>query len=161
MTDQAFADGILSMRQTLYRVSYGLLRNEQDRLDAVQECLAKAWEKRATLRQVQFFETWVTRILINECHNIQRHRGRVTLWESMPDGAAPQDADPVLHDAILALPQKLRLPVMLYYMEGYNAREVADILHLPQGTISTRLHKARAVLKEAMGDDREEVLHHA
>lgn len=151
MTDEAFTQGILDMRETLYRVSYGLLREEADRRDAVQEALSRAWEKRHTLRQAEYLHTWIVRILINECHNIQRRQHRVMPMETLPEREAPPDTDPDIHDAILALPDKLRLPVMLHYMEGYGIREIAQMLHLPQGTVGTRLRKARQMLVQAVG----------
>lgn len=152
MTDEAFAQGIVDMRQTLYRISYGLLRQEQDRRDAVQETLARAWEKRQTLREEGYLRTWVTRILINECYNILRHQQRVRPTEDLPLPAPPPDADPDVHDALLRLPDKLRLPVMLFYMEGYTIREIAALLRLPQGTVGTRLHRARLRLGAELGD---------
>lgn len=155
MTEEAFVAQMLDMRQTLYRVSYGLLSNEQDRLDAVQECLTKAWEKRRTLKQPDYFRTWVTRILINECHTIGRKQRRVTPMAELPESAwtPPPDADLATHDALVALPEKLRLPLMLFHMEGYAIREIAIMLRLPQGTVSTRLRRARLALLEALKDE--------
>ncbi len=164
MTDETYIQKVLDMRETLYRISYGLLSNEQDRYDAVQECLLKAWEKRATLREEGFVKTWVTRILINECHQIGRKRRRVTPMEQVPERdaaqAAPPDADLAVHDALLNLPEKLRLPVMLHYMEGYGIKEIAGMLRIPQGTVSTRLRTGRERLRDLLGDE-EEVLSRA
>ena len=77
MTKEAFTGGITAMTKTLYRVSCGLLRGEADREDAVQETILRAWEKLDTLKHEEFFQTWVVRILINECRSIGRQRGRV------------------------------------------------------------------------------------
>lgn len=156
MQDDAFAQGILAMRQSLYRVSYGLLREEQDRYDAVQEALAKAWEKRHTLRNIEYLRTWVTRILINECHNIQRRQQRVAPVDALDACPAPPVADATVHDALLALPQALRLITVLHYMEGYSIKEIARMLHIPAGTVGTRLHRARAQLRRMLDDALEE-----
>lgn len=153
MEDGAFAQAILAMRQTLYRVSYGLLPEEQDRLDAVQETLARAWEKRRTLREDRFLQTWVVRILINECHTILRKRRRLFPLDHQPAWTAPEDADAALHDALLALPDTLRLPTILHYMEGYSIQEIARMLHVPHGTVATRMRRARVQLREALGED--------
>ena len=158
MTDEVFAQAMLGMRKTMYRVSYGLLRQEQDRLDAVQEALARAWEKRAALRDDRYLRTWLVRILINECHNIQRRQGRdVALYALQHDASnsIPADADMDAHDAVLALPQALRLPVILHYMEGYSLQEIANMLRLPLGTVGTRLHRARRRLRSCLTDDEE------
>ena len=161
MTDEMYVRHVLDMRETLYRISYGLLASEQDRYDAVQECLLKAWEKRETLREEAYIKTWVTRILINECHAIGRSRRRIMPMDQVPEQGdarvAPPDANLAIHDALLSLPEKLRLPVMLYYMEGYGIKEIAGMLRIPQGTVSTRLRSGRKKLRELLGDD-EEVL---
>jgi RNA polymerase sigma-70 factor (ECF subfamily) len=164
MTDEMYVRRVLDMRETLYRISYGLLASEQDRRDAVQECLLKAWEKRKTLRDVAFIKTWVTRILINECYAIGRKRHRMILMDRIPEQEdmrfAPPDADLLVHDSLLSLPEKLRLPIMLYYMEGYGIKEIAGMLRIPQGTVSTRLRSGKEKLREILGDD-EEVFCHA
>lgn len=164
MTDETFVSSIQEMRDALYRVSYCLLQNEQDRYDAVQECLLIAWEKRNTLRHPEYIKTWVTRILINECRSIGRRLGRVTPMETLPDTGGhtpPPDADVAMHDALMSLPEKLRLPVVLYYMTGYGIKEIAGMLRIPQGTVSTRLRTGRIRLRELLGEEDEEVFSRA
>jgi RNA polymerase sigma-70 factor (ECF subfamily) len=70
LEDHEFSERIVAMTDTLYRVCYAQLYNERDREDAVQECLCKAWQNRDKLREGRYLQTWVCRILINECHNI-------------------------------------------------------------------------------------------
>lgn len=72
MDKQEFTARVLAMEGRLYRISRGLLAEEQDRLDAAQEAVIRAWQNLSRLRHEEFFETWLTRILINECRNIQR-----------------------------------------------------------------------------------------
>ena len=55
-----------------------------------------------------------------------------------------------LHDALLALSEKLRMPLVLYYMEGYSVEETASMLRVPQGTVKTRLRKGRQELKKLL-----------
>ena len=72
VSNEEFTRAILDMTNTLYRVAATQLRQRADREDAVQECLRKAWEKRHRLRDERYLQTWVIRILLNECHTIQR-----------------------------------------------------------------------------------------
>ncbi|EMS72683.1 RNA polymerase sigma factor [Ruminiclostridium cellobioparum] len=150
MTSEEFSQQIINMMQTLYRVSYSQLSQSCDRNEAVQECLLKAWQKRSQLKEPRYMQTWVIRILINECRNIQRKRWREVPLDEMPERAAPADADYELHDALLILDEKLRLPIILHYMEGFTVSEIADILRLPQGTVKSRMNRGRAELKKSL-----------
>ena len=151
MTKEEFTEGITAMTEQLYRVSCGLLRSEADREDAVQETILLAWEKLHTLKHEEFFRTWVVRILINECRGIGRQRGRVLPMDELSasvDEAAPSDEQTrELRRAVMALPDTLRLPVILHYVEGYGVTEAGKILGIPAGTVKSRLSRARKQLK--------------
>ena len=151
MDKSEFTRRVTDMQDRLYRVACGMLRERQDRLDAVQEAVLKAWAKRDGLRNKDYFETWLTRILINECRNLQRAKRRTLPLEAAPERGTEGNIDIPLRDAVLALDEKLRLVVILHYMNGYSVAEVARILRLPEGTVKTRLRKARGELKDMLG----------
>ena len=155
MTDDEFARRIADMTHTLFRVCYAQLRQDYDREDAVQEALRKAWQKRYTLRDERYLQTWIIRILINECHTIQRRNRRLQPQETLPERAAlqPMDGTP-LHDALLALDEKYRMPIVLHYMEGYSVADVAAALRIPQGTVKTRLKKGREELRKILNEQK-------
>jgi len=148
MTDQAFERAILDLTESMYRLCYAQLRCPADREDAVQEALKKAWEKRKTLKDEGALKGWLLRILLNECHNIQRKNKRIFPAEYLPLSAAPEDADSTLHDLMLSLPEKLKLTAVLIFMEGMTGAQAAKVLKVPQGTVSSRIHKARKILQE-------------
>jgi len=152
MTSEAFTQAITDMMHTLYRVCYSQLRNGYDREDAVQEALYRAWNKRTQLRDDRFFNTWVIRILLNECRNIQRRNSYRRFHENdiTDDIPEPEGVVKELHDAILELPEKLRLPIILHHMEGYRVKEVSIILRIPQGTVKTRLAAGRRELEKLL-----------
>ena len=156
MDSREFAQRAEAMQGALYRVAYGLLLNRADCADAVQEALLRAWEKRGTLREKAYFGTWLTRILINECYGMLRRRRAALPLDSLPEPPAPPDADPALHDAIARLDVKLRLPVVLHYMEGYSVNDIARMLRVPAGTVKTRMARARALLRLQLTDEQEE-----
>ena len=148
MNRAEFTARVQAMTDRLYRISYGQLREEQDRRDAVQETLMKAWAGLPRLRREEYFETWVIRILLNECHDRQRRARRELPLDSAPEPVAPDfDGDVEVRDAVRALPEKLRTVVLLHYMEGYQVGEVARILRLPLETVRSRLRRARAELR--------------
>ena len=150
MTGDEFSERIIGMMQTLYRVSYSQLPQSCDRDDAVQECLYKAWKKRRQLKDERTMQTWVIRILINECRNIQKRSGRELALDELPEREAPPSADHELHDALLEIDEKLRLPMLLHYIEGYSTNEVAKILRLPSGTVKSRMSRARRELQKIL-----------
>lgn len=150
MNKEEFTRRVRGAQDQMYRMTYGLLREPQDRMDAVQEAIFKAWCNLRLLRDDRYFETWLIRILINECHNRQRAQSRLAPLEAAWEPREEFSGDTALRDAILALPEKLRLPVMLHYMEGYKTDEIAQMLRLPGGTVRSRLRRARMALKEML-----------
>ena len=93
------------------------------------------------------------RILMRECVNIQRRQKRVVPVESVPERPAPDGSAAALRDALDALPQKLRTVTVLHYMEGYDVSELSRLLHIPKGTVTSRLHMARGRLREILKED--------
>lgn len=153
MTSDEFAARALAMKEKMYRVTYGLLRDGADREDAVSEAVRKALQKRSGLRDERAMEAWLMRILINECYSIGRKKARELPMAELPDRPAPEGANSELHDAILGLPLDLRAPVILHYMDGYPLDMVAQMLNAPLGTVKTRLMRARRQLKTALTEE--------
>ena len=160
MTAQEFSARVLEVEEMLYRVAYGILLNQSDCADAVQDALLRAWEKLHTLREEEYFRTWLVRILINQCYTLLRRRRFVLPLDSARTVAAPEGADPDLHDAIARLDDKLHLPIVLHYMEGYSVDEISSMLNVPSGTVKTRLLKGRKALRLALAVDGEDAPRH-
>ena len=135
----------------LYRIALSILRNPADAQDAVQQAFLNAWVHREMAYPGR--ETgWITRILINECRNIQRQRMRMFPVADFPDqGYMPPDTD--LANAITNLPEQLRLPILLKYMEGYSEKETAAALEITVPTLKARLFKARRQLERELKEE--------
>ena len=155
MDKDAFAARVTAMQQSLYRVAASYLRGEADRLDAVCEAVARAWEKRGTLRDERLFATWLTRILIRECVNIQRRQRRTVPVDTLPEQAQEDESDAVrsLREAMETLPQRQRTMVVLHYMEDYDVREVARIMGTTRGAVCAGLSRARGTLRRRLGEE--------
>lgn len=153
MDKQEFARRVTQMQGSLYRVAASYLRGESDRLDAVSEAIARAWEKRGTLREEAWFATWITRILIRVCVDIQRKQKRMTPVDTLPETPTGEDSCAVLREAVDSLPQKLRTMVVLYYMEGYEVLEVARIMGTTKGAVCAGLFRAREKLRSMLGEE--------
>lgn len=149
MDRQELGNRIVALTGTLYHVSYSLLRREADREDAVQSAIEKGWRKAAALRDERKLKPWLVRILINECYSILRASKRELPAETQyePPGCADPRRD-ALRDGILALPDTLRLPIVLHYMEGFSINDIASALRCPKGTVLSRMNRGRNLLKE-------------
>ena len=147
MTDKQFSERAMSCAARLHRISYLILGREADCEDAVQEALMRAWTHLSSLRSEEFFETWLIRILINESRRILRRR-RAHPTEELPlTLAAPEPPDRALHDAVLALDEKFRIPVILHHLEGYSVREISSALGVPESAVKFRLRRGRELLR--------------
>ena len=150
MNKEFFVREVDAATGMLYRVAYTILRNDDACKDALQDTALKAWEKRGTLKELRYFRTWITRILINTCYDTQRKRRRMVSIEDVPE---PQVAAPdiSLAMALQSLPEKLRLPLVLYYSEGLTYAEIAQTLRLPMATVRGRIHRAKGQLRKELG----------
>ena len=149
MTQAEFIGRVVAMQDTLYRVSCTILPQLCDREDAVQSAIEKALRKRLLLRRDDALEAWLTRIIINECYALLRCRKRETLFDDIPPQreTAP-DANPDIYELFTSLEEKYRLPMVLYYVEGYSVEDCARMLHLGKNTLKSRLHRGRQLLRQ-------------
>ena len=147
----AFAELIESQKETMYKVARSYLHNDVDAADAISEAVLTCFEKLNTLRQPQYFRTWLTRILIRKCQDMLRDRKRsVPMDEVAPVGyAEPGHARVEFLSLLDSLDEKYRTVLLLYYGEGFSVREIAQAMGLKEETVKTRLKRARAGFKLA------------
>ena len=137
------------------------LGNRPSAEDAFQETMLKAWTHRGDFRGESALGTWLTRIAINVCRDMLRSRSlffRRFLTGELPEDV-PAPEPPSVEDgldvrsAVARLPRRYREAVILFYYEDYTAAEIAALLHIPRATVDTRLHRARALLKDLLKED--------
>lgn len=129
------------------------LGSESAALDAVDKAVYRGFLSYKKLRKPEFFATWMTKILLNECNNELRRRKRETAVAELPETAVEAfDALP-LRDAIARLPREVRAVVVLRYFSGYTLAETAEILHIPAGTAASRQRRALALLRLELGEE--------
>ena len=147
MTELEFIQRSEGLKKRLYRTALLYLGSESMALDAVDEAVYKGFCAYRKLRQEEYFDTWMTRILINVCNSELRRRRRETAVAELPETAAEEfDALP-LKDAIARLPRELRAVVVLRYFTGLTLAQTAQALDIPQGTAATRQRRALGLLK--------------
>jgi len=147
-----FIDRVLEAERTLYHVSKTILIVDQDCEDAVQSAILKAYEKLNTLKEEQYFKTWIIRILLNECYRLKRREQPNVSYEECFEFVKAEDEEDFseLYLAIKQLPERIRITVVLYYVEGYSVKEIKQILKIPAGTVKSRLAKGRKLLKNRL-----------
>lgn len=155
MDRSAFDQRVMAQAGRLYRIAITFLTHRQDCEDAIQEALVKAWMNLHTLRSDAYFDTWLCRIVINECKNALKRRVRGKTETLLPDEPAIEQPAPVLWAGISKMGIAYRLPFMLHYVEGYEQKEIAVMLGLPISTVKWRIHKGKRLLADFM--DKEEL----
>ena len=156
MNQTEFAGRTQALRQKLYRTALLYLGSEADALEAVDEAVYQALRALHSLREDAFFETWLTRILLNTCSRElrRRHRFHPGGEDALPDTAGPDAYDALpLREAVGRLPEALRAVVILRFFTGYTQSETARALGIPQGTVATRQRKALALLRLELGEE--------
>lgn len=153
MTETDFAGRAEEAKGRLYRTALLYLGSESMAIDAVDEAVFKGFRACKKLREESFFDTWLTRILINVCKDELRHRKREVDWESVPEeGAETLDSLP-LKEAILRLAPELKEVVILRYFTGLTLEETAKSLGIPRGTVATRQRKALSLLRLELDEE--------
>ena len=154
MTDTEYAALATAMMPGMFRMAYSILENRHDAEDAVQQALLNAWRHRGKARPGAE-RAWMTRILVNASYDLCRKRRRsVPTAEVEWGGASSGGMGRVeTYDAIRRLPELLRTPFLLKYMEGMSEKEVGAALRIPLTSVKNRLYRARAALKKAIGEE--------
>ncbi len=153
MQDAEFARRVEAVRGKLYRAAYAYMGSEALALDMVDEAVYKALCGRWKLREPAYFDTWITRILINECKDELRRQKRLVPLEELPETAAEAfDALP-LKEAVRRLPRELNDIIVLRYFAGFTVAQTAKLLKIPAGTVSTRQRRALQLLRLELGEE--------
>ena len=155
---EAFAQLARQNIDRLYAIARRVLREAEAAEDAVQECLFHAWRDLRMVRDPERFEAWLYRLLLNACRDEQRRRHRrpapiaITFVEPHVerDEVAGVDRRDELERGFRKLTPEHRMVLVLYHFRGLRAREIADLLGIPEGTVVSRLHYGGQALRHAI-----------
>lgn len=153
MKKEEFTYRVEAIRGQLYKTAVLYLGSHSEAVDALDEAIYKGLCGCKKLRNPEFFSTWMTRIVINECNNELRRRKRICPMEELPETAVEEFDSLPLKEAIGKLPKELKDIVILRYFSGFTLAETAELLKIPQGTAATRQRKALQLLRLELGEE--------
>lgn len=142
---EAFITLMEQYKLDMYKVAKAYLYHEEDIADAMQETVLKCYEKLGTLKEPGYFKTWMIRILINNCNDLLRQGKNECLMDEFPEIAdqALEQSNVEFTELLNSMSEKYRIVLVLYYVEGFNTREIANLLEVNEHTVKTRLIRAR------------------
>ncbi|MGL4796527.1 MAG: RNA polymerase sigma factor [Paraclostridium sp.] len=146
---QAFITLIDKHELAMYKTAKAILNNEEDIGDAIQETILAAYKSIKTLKNTKYFKTWLTRILINKCNDIVRSNKGIIFIDQYKEEFYEEDIDRKLEfdECFDKLGSDHKLVLNLYYVEGFNSREISEILNENENTIKSRLLRGKKQLK--------------
>ena len=157
-TDKEITELYARHKSTVWRVCFAYLKNPADTEDAVSETFIRLIKSAPAFESAEHEKAWLIRTASNVCKNQLKHwwrkREDIERFYDLPDRERIETNDVL--EAVLALPNRYKAAVYLYYYEGYTGAEIAGILKKPQSTVRNQLREARAILKERLGDDFDE-----
>ncbi len=153
-TDEEIAEIYSRQVKAVYRVCFAYMKNAADTEDAVSDTFVKMLRSGTSFESEEHERAWLIRTASNVCKDMLKHwwHKRENLEDYEQQGTGPMEIDETLQ-AVMALPEKYKTVVYLYYYEGYTSVEISKILLKPQSTIRNYLSEARNVLRERLGDD--------
>lgn len=154
----AFAELVLRYRRQVLAIAYRMTGSPAAAEDIAQEAFVRAWMGLDGLRDPQAFRAWLCRLAVNAAHDALRRTPELAaLAGDEPDGRPSPEQRTLVREraeavrrAVLDLPEQCRAALILREFEGLAYREIAQALDIPLGTVMSRLHYARRLLRTAL-----------
>lgn len=148
MEKDEFISRIKECKKEMFLLAVSVVKDYHDAEDAVAETMLRAYEKLATLKDPKRFKFWLMQILVNNCREILRKRQKIICVGDV-EPYMPDEEENVseVWETVLSLEDDLRTIVILHYYQGFRGEEIASMLHLPVGTVKSRLARARKKLR--------------
>lgn len=135
----------------LFRISFSILANKSDAEDAVQETILKYIKKAPNFENKKYEKAWLIKVVTNTCKDIKRHslRHPEICISEIENIITVSDKESIgIIEALMKIPYKFRIVMILYYVEGYKTKEIANIIKKSSSSVKMRLQKGRKLLEE-------------
>lgn len=148
----AFVSLMEQNKINMYKVARSYLRNEEDIADVMQQTILNCYEHLHTLKKASYFKTWMIRILINNCIDmLHKNERNITLENYEPIVVKDKDMDLFeFIDTLENIDEKYRTILVLYYVEGFKIKEIAELLNMNERTVNSRLRRGREQYKKEL-----------
>lgn len=146
-------------QNNLYAAAFNICKNTEDAKDVVQETFIQYYSLKKEFNNEQHIRAWLIRVAINKAKNINRsfwRKNKTTLEDYMETLTFDTPESEELFETVMALPEKFRIVIHLFYYEEYTIHEIADILKISEGNVKVRLSRGRLLLKERLQEDWED-----
>ncbi len=157
-TSERPAEGMEEIMHTygnmLFRLCLITLGNASDAEDAVQETLIKYMQKAPSFENSEHEKAWLITVATNQCKDMLRFRNRHPVIDIENVTEFTQElTDSGIIDALMTIPDKFRIVMVLYYVEEYSIEEIAKVIGKTASAVKMRLQKGRRLLREAYGKE--------
>ena len=146
----AFSTLIKAYEKDLYKVAIAMTKNEEDALDCIQEAILQSYISIKDLRQEEYFKTWLIKILINKCNDVIRaNKNIIYIEQEKEEGYSENIEQSVsLRESFDRLKPDYKIVMIMYYDQGFNSKEISEILNINESTVRTRMARGRDYLRE-------------
>lgn len=154
LTREEFTKCAAEYQDMIYRLALSYLRSPHDAEDVTQEVLLKLYTEKKDFESDDHVRFWLVRVTSNEAKKALRRRRVTPSLDECAELIAEDDAEArEVFEAVMSLDDKLREVTVLHYYQGLKLAEIARIVKVPQGTVGTRLKRAKERLKELLGEE--------
>lgn len=164
MEDMEFLNRVQDLRGRLYRIAYTYVKNEEDAKEIISNTVYKGYKNLNKLKKEEFFETWITRILINECYGHNRkNKGIIKVsiesisdWFSVKEENLEMDRKIDLYEAVDSLEGLIKTTIILKYLEDMTIKETARYMDISESRVKNYINKGLKILREKLRGDMNE-----
>ena len=147
---QLFIETVQARRQAMFRVAFSLLRSGADAEDAVSAAVESTWRHLPRIRTKEALPAYLMRSVINAAHDELRRRKRTVPIEPLENVLEAPEPGRGIADYVAGMDEKYRLPLLLKYDEEMQEKEIAVILRIPRGTVSSRIARGLEMIRKDM-----------
>ncbi len=159
---EAFEALVTKYKNLVYSIAFNALANKNDAADATQEVFLKAWANLSKYNSEFSFKTWIAKITVNHCINVNQKNKRVTVWNEEEIGllaseiGSPEEISlanercRAVKAAIESLPEIYRIVIQLYHQKSMSYEEICHITGMPMSLVKNRIYRARKLLAEKL-----------